>query len=148
MSCIATIADMTGRQKLHLDAVALPHTAYFLQCLQNVHRKCKADSQLLIACLMQGQWQIHANPHKIGHDASADVVQADGEEGKQTCEDLGIEVIPTVQFWRGETFLWEHRGYLQLDQDLGDGMAYTDSQPSRVIHSLLHDPIRMVMHPP
>lgn len=49
-------------------------------------------------------------------------VQADSEEGQQACDDLGIEVIPTVQFWRGEKFLWEHRGYLQLDQDLGDGM--------------------------
>ncbi|KAK9841140.1 hypothetical protein WJX74_000572 [Apatococcus lobatus] len=51
-------------------------------------------------------------------------LEADGEEGKQTCEDLGIEVIPTIQFWRGEKFLWEHRGYLQLDQDLGDGIMY------------------------
>lgn len=53
------------------------------------------------------------------------LLQADGEEGKQTCEELGIEVIPTIQFWRGEKFLWEHRGYLQLDQDLGDGVAST-----------------------
>ncbi|KAK9868298.1 hypothetical protein WJX84_009404 [Apatococcus fuscideae] len=51
-------------------------------------------------------------------------LEADTEEGKQACEDLGIDVIPTVQFWQGEQFLWEHRGYLQLDQNLGDGVMY------------------------
>lgn len=63
------------------------------------------------------------------------LLQADTEEGKQACEDLGIDVIPTVQFWQGEQFLWEHRGYLQLDQNLGDGMEISTPLNSFFLHA-------------
>ena len=48
-------------------------------------------------------------------------LQADTEEGQQACAELGIEVIPTVQFWRDGQKLWEHKGIVQLESDLGEG---------------------------
>ena len=49
--------------------------------------------------------------------------QADTDEGKEACDALGVDVLPTLQFWRHGKRLWEHRGILQLQQDLGEGMA-------------------------
>ena len=49
-------------------------------------------------------------------------MQADTEEGQAACEALGIEVIPTVQFWREGQKLWEHRGIVQLQDNLGEGV--------------------------
>jgi hypothetical protein len=37
---------------------------------------------------------------------------------------LGVEVIPTVQFWREGKLLWEHRGVNQLEQNMGEGVLY------------------------
>ncbi len=48
-------------------------------------------------------------------------LQADTEEGQAACNELGVEVLPTVQFWRDKKKLWEHRGILHLEQDLGEG---------------------------
>lgn len=48
-------------------------------------------------------------------------LQADGPDGQAACDELGIEVLPTLQFWRDRQMLWEHRGVLQLEQDLGEG---------------------------
>ena len=48
-------------------------------------------------------------------------MQADTEEGQAACDKLGVEVLPTVQFWRDKKKLWEHRGILHLEQDLGEG---------------------------
>ena len=48
-------------------------------------------------------------------------LQADSEEGQAACDALGVEVLPTVQFWRDGKKLWEHRGIVQLEQDLGEG---------------------------
>lgn len=48
-------------------------------------------------------------------------MQADTEEGQAACDRLGVEVLPTVQFWRDKKKLWEHRGILHLEQDLGEG---------------------------
>ena len=47
--------------------------------------------------------------------------QADGDEGQAACDTLGIEVLPTVQFWKNKQMLWEHRGVTALDQDLSEG---------------------------
>lgn len=30
-------------------------------------------------------------------------------------------MLPTVQFWKEGAKLWEHRGIVQLQQDLGEG---------------------------
>lgn len=40
------------------------------------------------------------------------------------CEELGVDVVPTLQFRRGGRLLWEHRGVVALDQDLGEGEAW------------------------
>ena len=48
-------------------------------------------------------------------------MQADTDEGQAACDALGVEVLPTVQFWRDGKKLWEHRGIVQLEQDLGEG---------------------------
>ncbi len=47
--------------------------------------------------------------------------QADTEEGQAACDALGVEVLPTVQYWREGRKLWEHRGIVELDQSLGEG---------------------------
>lgn len=55
-------------------------------------------------------------------------LEADGEEGQAACDTLGIEVLPTVQFWKNKQMLWEHRGVTQLDQDLSEGVLYYGDQ--------------------
>ena len=50
-------------------------------------------------------------------------LQADTEEGQAACDKLGVDMLPTVQFWRSKKKLWEHRGILHLEQDLGEGAA-------------------------
>ena len=50
-------------------------------------------------------------------------MQADTEEGQAACDRLGVEVLPTVQFWKDKKKLWEHRGILHLEQDLGEGKS-------------------------
>ena len=47
--------------------------------------------------------------------------QADTDEGQEACDRLGVEVLPTLQFWRDGAKLWEHRGVVELDQDLAEG---------------------------
>jgi hypothetical protein len=51
-------------------------------------------------------------------------VQADDPDAGPLLDSLGIEVIPSVQFWKGGKLLWEHRGVNQLEQDLGEGVLY------------------------
>lgn len=51
-------------------------------------------------------------------------LSADTEQGSALCSELGIEVLPTLQFWRRGKLLWEHRGVLSLEQDLGEGVLY------------------------
>lgn len=52
------------------------------------------------------------------------MVEADTENGEELCDYLGVEVLPTVQFWRRGKMLWEHRGVENLNQDLGEGVLY------------------------
>lgn len=47
--------------------------------------------------------------------------QVDTDEGQQACDELGIKVIPTVQFWKSGAKLWEHKGIVELENDLGEG---------------------------
>jgi len=49
------------------------------------------------------------------------VLQIDTEEGQKACDELGIDVIPTVQFWKNNVKLWEHKGIVGLGDDLGQG---------------------------
>ncbi|KIZ03161.1 hypothetical protein MNEG_4795 [Monoraphidium neglectum] len=51
-------------------------------------------------------------------------LQADDEEVADLCDELGIEVIPTLQFWRNGAKIWEHKGIMNMDQDLGEGVLF------------------------
>lgn len=53
--------------------------------------------------------------------AGVTCAQADTDEGQAACDRLGVEVLPTLQFWRDGAKLWEHRGVVELDQDLAEG---------------------------
>lgn len=50
--------------------------------------------------------------------------QADDPASFPVCDVLGVEVLPTVQFWREGKLLWEHRGVNQLEQNMGEGVLY------------------------
>ncbi|CAK0758270.1 hypothetical protein CVIRNUC_002607 [Coccomyxa viridis] len=61
------------------------------------------------------------------------LLEADTDEGQAACDKLGVDVLPTVQFWRSKKKLWEHRGILHLEQDLGEGVLfYGDSAANGV----------------
>lgn len=50
--------------------------------------------------------------------------QVDDEDEEQAlCEHLGVDCLPTVQFWRDGALLWEHRGVSAMEQELGEGEA-------------------------
>jgi hypothetical protein len=51
-------------------------------------------------------------------------LDADGERGSAAAAELGVDVLPTVQFWRGGAKLWEHRGFVEMEQDLGEGVLF------------------------
>jgi len=57
------------------------------------------------------------------------VQQAGDEETSALCDALGVEVLPTLQFWRGGSKLWEHRGVQHLEQDLGEGACRVSPAP-------------------
>jgi len=52
------------------------------------------------------------------------MVDADSTGGEEVCDHLNVDVLPTLQFWRQKSMLWEHKGVVQLDQDLGEGVLY------------------------
>lgn len=51
-------------------------------------------------------------------------LDADGEAGAAAASELGVGVLPTVQFWREGKKLWEHAGFSELEQDLGEGVLF------------------------
>ena len=51
-------------------------------------------------------------------------LDADGDAGGRAADELGVSVLPTVQFWRGGQKLWEHRGFTEMEQDLGEGVLF------------------------
>lgn len=54
-----------------------------------------------------------------------EVDDMDGDESiNNLCDRLGVEILPTVQFYRHGRLLWEHKGVDQLDRDLGEGVLY------------------------
>jgi hypothetical protein len=55
-------------------------------------------------------------------------VEADTDQGAEFCDKYGIEVLPTLQFWKSGKKLWEHKGVLHLDQNLGEGVLYYGDQ--------------------
>lgn len=65
----------------------------------------------------------HHTPVALSTGAPPSPPQADTDDGSELCERLGIDVLPTVQFWRDGQKLWEHRGVANVQQDLGEGEA-------------------------
>lgn len=56
------------------------------------------------------------------------MVQAEDDNGDDICDRLGVDVLPTVQFWKEGKLLWEHKGIENLNQDLGEGVLYFGDQ--------------------
>lgn len=52
------------------------------------------------------------------------MVEAESENGDDLCDYLGVDVLPSLQFWREGEKLWEHKGVVDLTQDLGEGVLY------------------------
>lgn len=52
------------------------------------------------------------------------MVEAESENGEDLCDYLGVDVLPSLQFWREGEKLWEHKGVVDLTQDLGEGVLY------------------------
>lgn len=50
------------------------------------------------------------------------MLQADSDKGSDVCDQLGIDTIPTLQFYRRGQLLWETKGAMEMQQDLGEGM--------------------------
>jgi hypothetical protein len=57
-----------------------------------------------------------------------DVVFLDLEVGEDSGADLadklGVDVLPSIQFWRSGKLLWEHKGHAQLSQNMGEGVLF------------------------
>jgi hypothetical protein len=51
-------------------------------------------------------------------------LEIDTEEGQKACDELGIDVIPSVQFWKNNVKLWEHKGIVGMGDDLGQGVLF------------------------
>lgn len=52
-------------------------------------------------------------------------MQAESKDAQTLCDELGITVLPTVQFWKEGAKLWEHRGIVALQQNVGEGAGPT-----------------------
>jgi hypothetical protein len=50
------------------------------------------------------------------------------------CDHLGVEILPTLQFWRDGVKLWEHRGALHMEDDLAEGVLYYEGSAADGIH--------------
>ncbi|KAI8464344.1 MAG: hypothetical protein J3K34DRAFT_440870 [Monoraphidium minutum] len=48
---------------------------------------------------------------------------------EEVAHELGIEVLPTVQFYRDGRKLWEHKGLTNLDEDLNQGIVFFQNAP-------------------
>lgn len=65
-------------------------------------------------------------------------LNADDPDAAPLLDVLGVEVIPSVQFWRTGQLLWEHRGVNQLEQDLGEGVLYFGDSAAGGVHASEH----------
>lgn len=51
-------------------------------------------------------------------------IDSESKDGQALTEELGAEVVPTLQFVRDGRLLWEHRGITNLDTDLAEGVLF------------------------
>lgn len=71
---------------------------------------------------------VFARTARDSPDVTFLALEADAEEAQPLLDELNIEVLPTVQFWKQGKLLWEHRGIVALQQDLGEGVLYYGDQ--------------------
>ena len=45
---------------------------------------------------------------------------SDDDEGKALMNELGVSMLPTIQYYRGGKLLWEQRGSVGMEQGLGE----------------------------
>ncbi|GLC41771.1 hypothetical protein PLESTB_001704200 [Pleodorina starrii] len=67
-------------------------------------------------------------------------IETDGSRDREALvQKLGVQVLPTLQFYRQGKLLWEHKGVMQMEAGVGEGvMYYGDAaaggvQPSSVV---------------
>ncbi|GMH43587.1 hypothetical protein BSKO_11509 [Bryopsis sp. KO-2023] len=51
-------------------------------------------------------------------------LHADTDTGSTLCDTLGVDTIPTIQFYRKGKLLWQHKGAMEWQQDLGEGVLF------------------------
>ncbi|GAB4820580.1 hypothetical protein N2152v2_007626 [Parachlorella kessleri] len=51
-------------------------------------------------------------------------LDADDEDGQELCDKLGVEVLPTLQFYKEGKKIWEHRGHQAMEPAMGEGVLY------------------------
>jgi len=68
--------------------------------------------------------------HTIGFEPTA--------ESEELCAHLGIEVLPTLQFWRNGRKLWEHRGAIAMESGIGEGVLYYEGSAAEGEHVTDH----------
>ena len=51
-------------------------------------------------------------------------LDADGGPGERAARELGVLVLPSVQFYKRGRLLWQHGGHDALERDLGEGVLF------------------------
>lgn len=51
-------------------------------------------------------------------------LDADGGPGERAARELGVSVLPSVQFYKRGKLLWQHGGHDALERDLGEGVLF------------------------
>eukprot|EP00198_Chlamydomonas_reinhardtii_P003490 XP_001692826.1 plastidic thioredoxin-like protein [Chlamydomonas reinhardtii] len=64
-------------------------------------------------------------------DVSFLYLETDGSpEREALVQKLGVKVLPTLQFYRDGKLLWEHKGVMQMEAGVGEGMMYYGDAPT------------------
>ncbi|GLI67595.1 hypothetical protein VaNZ11_011788 [Volvox africanus] len=62
-------------------------------------------------------------------------IQSDGSSQKEALlRKLGVEVLPTLQFYRDGKLLWEHKGVVQMEAGVGEGVMYYGDAAAGGVH--------------
>ncbi|PNH04195.1 Thioredoxin-like protein CDSP32, chloroplastic [Tetrabaena socialis] len=67
-------------------------------------------------------------------DVTFIAIEEDGSSSKDALiRRLGVEVLPTLQFYRNGKLMWEHKGVVQMEAGIGEGvMYYGDAVPGGI----------------
>ncbi|KAL6758241.1 plastidic thioredoxin-like protein [Haematococcus lacustris] len=58
----------------------------------------------------------------------------DGPGGDAVKAQLGVKVLPTIQFYKNRQLLWQQQGYMGLEAQLGEGVLYYDGSAANGVH--------------